>query len=108
MTILAEPGVWCTAASWVVAAAAWSAFCLRGTRVFDVLGAIAACAILVAGGCAAAWMTVNVTLWAPAPPPFATALLSFLPNALVPALPPSLPLPAAFPDRVRWEADEKE
>lgn len=108
VTILAEPGVWCTAASWVVAAAAWSAFCLRGTRVFDVLGAIAACAILVAGGCAAAWMTVNVTLWAPAPPPFATALLSFLPNALVPGIAAIVAAACGVPDRVRWEADEKE
>ena len=108
VTILAEPGVWCTAASWVVAAAAWSAFCLRGTRVFDVLGAIAACAILVAGGCAAAWMTVNVTLWAPAPPPFATALLSFWPNALVPGIAAIVAAACGVPDRVRWEADEKE
>ncbi len=103
---LADVGAWCTAVGWIAAAAVWSAFCLKGTRTFDVLGAIAACACLIVGACAAAWATANVALWTPTPPPFETALMTYLPDALVPGIAAIVAAALGIPDRVRWEAEE--
>ena len=102
---LADPSAWCTVASWVAAAAAFSAFCLRGTKTFDVLGAVAACVLLLAGACAAAWITTNVTLWVPGPPPLTTVVLDYLPNAVVPGIAGIIAAAIGIPDRARWEEE---
>ena len=44
-----SPGAWIVALSWPAAAALYSAFCLRGTRAFDVAGSIASALTLLAG-----------------------------------------------------------
>lgn len=44
-----SPGAWIVALSWPAAAALYSAFCLRGTRAFDIAGSIASALTLLAG-----------------------------------------------------------
>jgi hypothetical protein len=98
VAILSWPDAWVVGASWVIAAALYSLFCLRGTRRFDSVGSIVAAVVLVAGVCIAAHFTSLGGLWLPAP----AALL----GALVPGL---LGVGAAFmgiPDRARWAEEE--
>lgn len=44
-----SPGAWIVALSWPAAAALYSAFCLRGTRAFDIAGSIVSALTLLAG-----------------------------------------------------------
>lgn len=106
--VFSEPDIWCTAASWLVAAMAWSACCLRGARAFDILGACLACTVLIAGSIAAAWLCANAALWTPTPPPFATIAISYLPDAVIPGVIAIAAAIAGIPDRVRWEAETQD
>lgn len=63
--MLVRPETWCIAASWLLAALAQSLCRLRITRVFDVLGALLAAALLVAGILLAAWFASGQTAWMP-------------------------------------------
>lgn len=49
VAVVTSPGAWIVALSWPAAAALYSAFCLRGTRAFDVTGSIASALTLLAG-----------------------------------------------------------
>lgn len=49
MATLSSVGAWAQALSWVLGAFAISFFCRRGTRTFDVLGAVVCAALLLAG-----------------------------------------------------------
>lgn len=49
VAVVTSPGAWIVALSWPAAAALYSAFCLRGTRAFDVAGSIASALTLLAG-----------------------------------------------------------
>ena len=63
--LLAQPALWCVAASWLVAAFALSLVRLRPTRAFAVVGVACAGAVLVAGICAAAWVASSGLTWLP-------------------------------------------
>ena len=58
LAMLASPAFWCVLGSWVLAAGAFALGCVRGTRSFDVVGAVAATAVLVAGAVAGGLMVV--------------------------------------------------
>lgn len=105
MTSLVGLSVWCTALSWVAAAVIYSLFCVRGTKAFDITGAVVAGLVLVAGACGAAWFAVNTPMWVPGPPPYITLLLAYLPGALVPGVLGVIAAVMGIPDRARW-ADE--
>ena len=49
VSVVMSPGAWIVALSWPAAAALYSAFCLRGTRAFDIAGSIASALTLLAG-----------------------------------------------------------
>lgn len=49
LEMLMSPTTWCVSGSWVVAAAAYALCCVRGTQTFDVLGAVVAAGVLLAG-----------------------------------------------------------
>ncbi len=49
LACLASPLTWCVAGSWVLAAVAYAVLCIRGTLAFDVIGAVLAAIILMAG-----------------------------------------------------------
>lgn len=49
LEMLVSPTTWCVLGSWVVAAAAYALCCVRGTQAFDVIGAVIAAAVLLAG-----------------------------------------------------------
>lgn len=49
VAVVTSPGAWIVALSWPAAAALYSAFCLRGTRAFDIAGSIASALTLLAG-----------------------------------------------------------
>ena len=63
--LLAQPALWCVAASWLVAALALALVRLRPTRAFAVVGAACAGAVLMAGICAAAWVASSGLTWLP-------------------------------------------
>ncbi len=46
---LTSPTTWCVALSWILAAVEFSLFCERGSRAFDIAGAIVATFILLVG-----------------------------------------------------------
>lgn len=54
---LSNPATWLVAVSWVAAAGAFSLMCRRGTKAFDVLGACAAAALIIAGSIANVFLT---------------------------------------------------
>ena len=95
---LAMPQTWCAALSWVLAAGAYSLLCVRGTRAFDVLGSVAAAAVLVAGVCVGAGLASGGVSWLPEPAAFAGALLSGCAGIVLALL--------GVPDRVRWAPEE--
>ena len=79
MAAVTSPGAWIVALSWPAAAALYSAFCLKGTRAFDIAGSVVSALTLLAGlllACAAQSMwdagTFDVAAlgglaWAPDP-----------------------------------------
>ncbi len=106
VTALADPSAWCTAASWILAALVFSAFCLRGSKAFDVAGSVAACVVLVAGACVAAWLGTYFGLLAVSGLTFWSLLPGYLTAAVVAG---ALGIAAAImgvSDRVRWEDEE--
>ena len=63
--LLTQPPLWCIVISWVAATGVLSAFRLRPTRAFAVLGTLAAGALLLAGIALAAWVASGQTTWMP-------------------------------------------
>lgn len=49
VALISQGGTWVIGISWVVAAASYSLFCVRGTRAFDIVGSVVAAAVLIAG-----------------------------------------------------------
>lgn len=105
LAALADPAAWCTAASWIIAALVFSAFCLRGTKAFDIAGAVASCAVLVAGACAAAWLAARFGLLAEAGLTFWSLLPSYLVAAVAAGMLGIAAAAMGIPDRVRWEEE---
>ena len=95
LSMLASPAVWCVLGSWVVAAAAYALGCVRGTRYFDVLGAVMATAVLVAGAVAGGLLAAPGT-------PLALNPLDVL-FAAVPGLAGIVCAAIGVPDRARTE-----
>ncbi|WP_302963454.1 serine/threonine-protein kinase [uncultured Adlercreutzia sp.] len=98
LSMLAQSGTWVIGISWVLSAAVYSLFCVRGTKAFDMAGSVACAVILMLGVCAAAHLTAFGGSWLPEP----AALL----GALVPGV---LGIAAAAmnaPDRARWAEEE--
>lgn len=95
---LALPQTWCVAASWVLAAGSYSLLCVRGTRAFDILGALAAAGLLVAGACVAAGLASGGASWLPSPTALTGALLPGCVGAVLALM--------GVPDRVRWAPEE--
>ena len=95
---LALPQTWCVAASWVLAAGAYSLLCVRGTRAFDILGALAAAGLLVAGACVAAGLASGGASWLPSPTALTGALLPGCVGVVLALM--------GVPDRVRWAPEE--
>ncbi|MCI2240969.1 serine/threonine-protein kinase [Adlercreutzia faecimuris] len=98
VTTLAMPQTWCVAASWVLSAGAYSLLCVRGTRAFDILGAVAAAAILVTGACVAAGLASGGASWLPEPTAFTGALLPGCVGIVLALM--------GVPDRARWAPEE--
>lgn len=63
--LLTQPALWCIVISWVAATGVLSAFRLRPTRAFAVLGTLAAGALLLAGVALAAWVASGQMTWMP-------------------------------------------
>lgn len=59
LTVIQNPATWIAIASWVVSATLFSLFCNKGSRAFDIAGAII-CAIILVAGSFATWPEVNV------------------------------------------------
>ncbi len=70
--VLGLPETWVIAASWLAAAALFSACCVRGTRTFDILGGLAGAACVIAGVIICCAMM-----------PFGASLIGMTPTALV-------------------------
>ncbi|WP_165252027.1 protein kinase [Adlercreutzia sp. ZJ304] len=49
---VSNPATWLVAVSWIAAAGAFSLLCRRGTKLFDILGACAAAALIIGGSIA--------------------------------------------------------
>lgn len=64
-SLLMQPALWCIVISWIVATGALSAFRLRPTRAFAVLGTLVAGALLLAGIALAAWVASGQATWMP-------------------------------------------
>ena len=64
-SLLMQPALWCIVISWIVATGALSAFRLRPTRAFAVLGTLVAGALLLAGIALAAWVASGQVTWMP-------------------------------------------
>lgn len=64
-SLLMPPALWCIVISWIVATGALSAFRLRPTRAFAVLGTLVAGALLLAGIALAAWVASGQATWMP-------------------------------------------
>ncbi|MFR4802594.1 MAG: hypothetical protein ACLT98_04290 [Eggerthellaceae bacterium] len=60
-----QPALWCIVISWIAATGALSAFRLRPTRAFAVLGTLVASALLLAGIVLAAWVASGQATWMP-------------------------------------------
>lgn len=102
---MTQAGIWCTALSWIVAAVAYSLFCVRGTKVFDVMGSVVACALLLAGACGAAWLAAG-TSFGDTSASYLSVLLGYLPGALVPGIAGIIVAAMGIPDRARWAAED--
>ncbi len=98
--LLMQPATWCVGVTWVAAAAALSVCRLRASRFFDVLGVIAASALLVLGACATAWFaSAQVT-----PVPSVAALVSTIVAIIVLVVASVLSPPVSFEDD--WDEEE--
>lgn len=64
-SLLMQPALWCIVISWIAATGALSAFRLRPTRAFAVLGMLVAGALLLAGIALAAWVASGQATWMP-------------------------------------------
>ena len=64
-SLLMQPALWCIVISWIAATGALSAFRLRPTRAFAVLGTLVASALLLAGIVLAAWVASGQATWMP-------------------------------------------
>ena len=98
ISMVSQSAPWAIGVSWIAAAAAYSLFCVRGTRNFDIAGSVAAAALLMLGVCAAAHLGSFGGSWLPAPP----ALL----GALVPGALGIVAAVMGIPDRARWAEEE--
>lgn len=95
LLLASNPTTWIIAASWVLSAGVFALFCVHGTRLFDVLGAACAAALLVAGVCVAAGVASNFATWAPSMQQLIAALVSGMCGIMAAAI--------RIPDRVRWD-----
>ncbi len=59
LNVVQRPETWVMAVAWVGAAVAFSLFCARGTRIFDVLGSLAGAAVLLLAGWACAQLATG-------------------------------------------------
>ncbi len=98
VALLSQASTWALGLSWVGAAAVYSLCCVRGTKAFDVAGAVAAAVVLLFGVCAAAHLGNFGGSWLPAP----AALL----GALVPGVLGIVAAVMNIPDRARWAEEE--
>lgn len=64
-SLLMQPALWCIVISWIAATGALSAFRLRPTRAFAVLGTLVASILLLAGIALAAWVASGQATWMP-------------------------------------------
>lgn len=100
LAIATEPHTWCVAVSWVAAAAAFSFLCLRGTRAFDIAGAVLAAALLLFGVCASIGLDLFGSTWSPAVSDFV--------GVIVPGVAGIAAAIIGMPDRARWDEGEWE
>lgn len=98
ISMVSQSAPWAIGVSWIAAAAAYSLFCVRGTRNFDIAGSVVAAALLMLGVCAAAHLGSFGGSWLPAP----SALL----GALVPGALGIVAAVMGIPDRARWAEEE--
>ena len=98
ISMVSQSAPWAIGVSWIAAAAAYSLFCVRGTRNFDIAGSVVTAALLMLGVCAAAHLGSFGGSWLPAPP----ALL----GALVPGALGIVAAVMGIPDRARWAEEE--
>lgn len=98
VALLSQASTWALGLSWVGAAAVYSLCCMRGTKNFDVAGAVAAAVVLLFGVCAAAHLGNFGGSWLPSP----AALL----GALVPGVLGIVAAVMGIPDRARWAEEE--
>lgn len=100
LTALGKTSNWCIAASWILAAVAYSLFCIRGSKAFDVAGAVFATAFLLAGAVVAAGVSPGSNLWLPSIPD--------LLGSLLPGVAGVAAASAGVADRARWEDEDAE
>jgi len=98
LAALAKTSNWCVAASWILAAAAYSLFCVRGSKAFDVAGAVFAAALLIAGAVVAAGVSPGSNLWLPTVPALLGSLLPGVAGIAAAAM--------GVADRARWEDED--
>ncbi|MBQ9954808.1 MAG: serine/threonine protein kinase [Eggerthellaceae bacterium] len=98
VAMLIEPRTWCIVLSWIAGAAAFSFLCLRGTRAFDIAGAILTAGILLFGVCAGFGIDILGSAWRPDAFDFA--------GALVPGAAAIAAAALGITDRARWEESE--
>lgn len=100
LTALGKTSNWCIAASWILAALIYSLFCIRGSKAFDVAGAVFATAFLLAGAVVAAGVSPGSTLWLPSVPDLLGSLLPGVAGIAAAAV--------GVADRARWEDEGAE
>lgn len=106
LAALASADALVVAASWILAALVFSAFCLRGTKAFDVAGASLACAVLVAGACFADVCAMRYGAVLPVGVSFSTLLPSYLTGAVAAGAVGIAAAVCGVSDRVRWEGED--
>lgn len=100
LTALGKTSNWCIAASWILAAVVYSLFCIRGSKAFDVTGAVFATVLLLAGAVVAAGVSPGSNLWLPSIPD--------LLGSLLPGVAGIAAASAGVADRARWEDEDAE
>ena len=98
LDVVTEPRTWCILLSWIVAAAAFSFLCLRGTRLVDIIGGVLAAGILLFGVLSGFGLDIFGSTWRPGLTDFA--------GAIVPGILGILLATANITDRVRWDKDD--
>lgn len=99
VNVLADPQVWCIAASWVIAAIVVSIFCIPGKKFLDVTGTILAAVALIVGVCAAAGFASG---WTSVLPSVSSLVGSLFPGVIGIAV-----AAQGIADRMRWEPEAK-